>query len=117
MNRPPARFIGKAILFGLAFGALAVFATQFLWNALAVAVFGLPALTFLQIIGLMLLGRLLTGGFGRGGGGWHRGRWMREKWANMSETEQQEMKLRWRSGGCRNWGEPEATPAAEMPVA
>lgn len=110
------------ILFVLVFGLLALFATQFLWNALVVSLFGLPAISLLQTAGLMLLGRLLTGGFGRRGGNWrHRGGpWMggggpngfqemREKWQSMSWAERQELKAKWREKGCRSAQKTAAT--------
>ena len=43
---------------------------RWLWNALSPPLFGLPAITFWQALGLML-SRLLFGGFGGRGG--HRG--------------------------------------------
>ena len=107
------------ILFVLVFGLLALFGTQFLWNALVVSLFGLPAISLLQTAGLMLLGRLLTGGFGRRGGGWgHRGGWhrgheMREKWQNMTDTERQEWKQNWREKGWRNWPSSPESPSEQ----
>ena len=45
-----------------------------LWNWLMPAIFGLPALTFWQAVGLLALGRIIFGGFGmhRGGQWMHR---------------------------------------------
>lgn len=113
MARPPFKFFGKIALFVLVFGTLAVFATQSLWNWLAVPLFGLPLISFFQAFGLMVLGRLLTGSFGRrGGGGCHRGGhrgghfWaneMREKWQNMTPEQRREMKANWREKGWRGW--------------
>jgi hypothetical protein len=38
-----------------------------LWNWLLPSLFGFPAITFWQAIGLLVLARILFGGFGRGG--------------------------------------------------
>jgi len=100
---------GQWIAKGIAFALVMFFAftgvTMLLWNNLATTIFGLPALTFVQTLGLMVLGRLLTGGFGRGWGGGlrgrMRGRYMRERWQNMSEEERSRFMKRW--GGHR-WG-------------
>jgi hypothetical protein len=91
-------WIVKAVLLGILFVVVIGFGTMWLWNTLAVGIFGLPVLTFWQTLGLMLLGRLLTGGFGkRGGGGWQRGKMMlKERWRNMDDTERNEF--------MRNWG-------------
>ena len=59
--------------------ALAVFAfiggeiVRQLWNWLLPALFGLPAITFWQALGLLALARILVGGCGFGGGGRSRG--------------------------------------------
>jgi hypothetical protein len=39
-----------------------------LWNWLLPELFGVPAITFWQALGLLVLARILFGGFGRGGG-------------------------------------------------
>ena len=51
-----------AVAFGLLFG----FLIQFLWNATLADMFGFPALSFWQAIGLFVLAKLF---FGFGGGG------------------------------------------------
>src|SRR5580692_8467137 len=62
------------------------FVTMHLWTWLMPALFGLPAVTFAQALGLLLLGKILFGGFHRHGGGcgprgWRRH--MEERWARM----------------------------------
>ena len=47
---------------------VAGFGTMYLWNWLMPLLFKLPAITFLQAIGLLVLSKILFGGFrGRGG--------------------------------------------------
>jgi hypothetical protein len=43
-----------------------------LWNGLLPELFGLPAITFWQALGLLALSRILVGGFGLGGGSHNR---------------------------------------------
>ena len=46
-------------------------AVKLLWNWLLPPLFGWPAVTFWQALGLLVLSRILFGGFGRHGGrGW-----------------------------------------------
>jgi hypothetical protein len=46
-------------------------AVKLLWNRLLPPLFGWPAVTFWQALGLLVLSRILFGGFGRHGGrGW-----------------------------------------------
>lgn len=114
------KWVAKGIVFGTLFVTAITFASMFLWNNLAVGIFGLPALTFFQTIGLMILGRLLTGGFGpRGWGGRHRmgGHYMKERWKNMSPEQREQMTQRW---GKRGWGPmsgPENTTENQAPTA
>ena len=59
----PAAIIGLLI-----FSAIGGGVVMLLWNWLAPALFGLPAITFWQAFGLLALCRILFGGFGGGGG-------------------------------------------------
>lgn len=69
-----------------------------LWNWLMPQIFGLPALSFLQAVGLVVLCRLLVGNIGFGGhhhdhghgacGGRNK---LRESWANMTPEERQQL--------------------------
>jgi hypothetical protein len=76
------------------FGAV----VMLLWNWLLPAIAGLPAITFLQAVGLLALARILFGGIGGTGkmfaGGAMRGRGhnnpFREKWGKMSSEERKE---------------------------
>ena len=61
--------IGGVIVFGLLFGLL----VQFLWNATLAEIFGFPALSFWQALGLFVLAKLFFG-FGSSGGGSNRRR-------------------------------------------
>jgi len=61
-----------------------------LWNLLMPKIFGLPALSFWQAVGLLSLSWILFGswrGFPRPHGHWRRG--MRERWAQMSPEERE----------------------------
>lgn len=105
MRHIKGQWIVKGIVFGTVMLLVFTGFTMLLWNNLAVSIFGLPALTFVQTLGLMVLGRLLTGGFGRGWGGGGlrgrmRGRYMRERWQNMSEEERRRFMQRWG----KHWG-------------
>ncbi|MBK7937741.1 MAG: hypothetical protein IPJ82_11895 [Lewinellaceae bacterium] len=107
------QWIAKGIAFGLLMFFVFTGLTMWLWNNLATPIFGLPALTFLQTVGLMVLGRLLTGGFRPGGwrgggfGGRMRGRYMRERWQNMSEEERGQYLKRWGRQRCGPLGKSE----------
>ncbi len=96
------KWVAKGIAFGIFFVSAFTLATMLLWNNLATAIFGLPALSFFQALGLMILGRLLTGGFGhRGRGGFGRGHYMRQRWQNMPPEQREQFMKRW---GKRGWG-------------
>lgn len=60
----PAALLGIAALAALGGGAVTL-----LWNAILPALFGWPALTFWQGLGLLVLCRILFGGIGRHCGG------------------------------------------------
>lgn len=74
---------------------------MWLWNWLMPAVFGLPALTFWQAVGLLVLCRLLVGNVGFGGHHHHHGHGhcgcdgehnkLRRHWANMTPEERQQI--------------------------
>jgi hypothetical protein len=89
-------FIVPAAILGIAaFSALGGEIVKLLWNGLLPALFGWPAITFWQALGLLVLCRILFGGLGRHGGGprwrgWHEWRpgrhltdedrdWMRQR--------------------------------------
>jgi hypothetical protein len=63
-------FIAPAALVGVAlFIYLGGAVVQWLWNGLLPSLFGLPAVTFWQALGLLALSRILFGGFGFHGSG------------------------------------------------
>ncbi len=72
---------------------------MWLWNWLMPLIFGLPALTYWQAVGLLVLCRLLAGNIGFGGHHHHHGHGhcgcdgsqnkLRERWANMTPEERQ----------------------------
>lgn len=89
-----------------------------LWNSLMPIIFGLPAITFVQAIGLLILSRILFGGFPPRGRHHHpRHHWkhrMKEKWANMTPEERAAFKQKmrhWRTRGC--WPEEESNKEQE----
>ena len=78
----------KFALFTLLFIAVYGVALWVLWNWLMPALFGLPAISFWQALGLLLLSRILFGGFlgrWRGSGGHGRMRMMEK--LDHEETE------------------------------
>jgi hypothetical protein len=85
-----------------------------LWNALLPALFGWPAISFWQAMGLMFLSRLLLGGFPRGPGRhlhWrHR---MMERWQQMTPEERERFSAGMR-GRCGHFEPP---PEAAKPTA
>jgi len=89
---------GVKILMALVFVALALgvvgLVVMGLWNALVPALFGGPAVSWVQGLGLFALGRLLFGGWGRGrmGGGRHWRQRMDERMASLSPEERERMK-------------------------
>ena len=105
---------GVKVLMILAFAALAAglvgLVVMALWNALVPALFGGPAVSWVQGLGLFALGRILFGGWGRGrmGGGRHWRKRMDERMASLAPEERERMKamMARRFGpGCRGPGE------------
>ncbi|HKO04628.1 MAG TPA: hypothetical protein VJW51_07750 [Candidatus Acidoferrales bacterium] len=88
------------------------FVVMGLWNWLMPEIFGLPAISYWQAMGLTLLCKILFGGFGASGGrGGHRRRRLRERWEHMTPEERE--KLRQGLRGC--WGRvapPDSKPSA-----
>ena len=76
-----------------------------LWNWLTPALFGWPAITFWQAIGLLALTRILVGGHGLRGG---RGRRCGRHWDGMTPEERETFRRRMRE----RWG---GEPVAERP--
>ena len=57
-------FLGAVL--GLVLAGGFAFAVRYLWNHIVTDLFHLPAIGYLQALGLLLLARLLVGGFGHG---------------------------------------------------
>ncbi|HTE40682.1 MAG TPA: hypothetical protein VK629_07625 [Steroidobacteraceae bacterium] len=101
------------IVFVLFFGFALGWLVQYLWNVTLASMFGWPAITYWQGIGIFILAKLLFG-FGHfGGGGKHRGgkekhhrgrgRWWRDRDATPDETsnlsEDEQFKKYWQEEG------------------
>ncbi len=95
----------------LIFFALLVWAVNALWNGLMPNIFGLPAITYWQALGLMVLSWILFGGLrGRSGhGSWRYG--MRRRWERMTPAERDEFVRGLRSRSCET-APPEPGPKA-----
>lgn len=114
MRRYRAKFGAKMLAFVVLFVLGGGWIVKILWNALLPVIFGLPALTLWQAIGLLVLSRILLGGPRRGhwrGGHGHWRHKMAEKWARMTPEEKAEWKEKMRSRcggkGWRAWHEQE----------
>ena len=92
------RWIPLAIAAFLAFIALGGQVVHLLWNWLMPPLFGWPAITFWQALGLLALSRILFGGFGMRGYG-PRSR-LRGRWEHMTPEERE----RFRNGMRARWG-------------
>ncbi len=84
------------------------FIVMMLWNCLIPELFGGPAISFFQALGILLLAKILFGGFKKGGGHcpqcgsrWQKhGRWresMKEKLANMSPEQKEKFKTNFKN--------------------
>jgi hypothetical protein len=84
-----------------------------LWNWLMPSLFGLPAITFWQAVGLLALSWILFGGWrgfgGRSVGMSHRRRRMMETWAQMTPEEREKFRAGMRHG-CGQSDQPVAEP-------
>jgi hypothetical protein len=96
--------------------AIAVFGNvvTYLWNWLMPTLFGLPAITFSQALGLLVLSWILFGGFrGLRGGPGYRRRWQRrmmERWEQMTPEERE--KFRQGLGRCGHFPRGATEPRA-----
>ena len=99
-------FIVPAAILGLAlFTFLGGESVKLLWNWLAPALFGRPAITFWQALGVLALCRILVGGFGLHGGSRRRMRGrmadrmadrVAERWDGMTPEERERFRERLR---------------------
>ena len=89
--RHKAKFIIWPVFFVAAVAAMSA-VVMLLWNAIVPALFtSVPAINYLQALGLLVLSRILFGGF-RGHGGW-RGRMhghRHERWAKWQAMTPEE---------------------------
>ena len=89
------KFVGmRFVAFGMVAVGVAGLVTSGLWNVLMPAIFGLPAISFWQALGLLVLSRLL---FGHWGG--KRGR--KPKFVRGMDDLTPEQRERFREAGCR----------------
>jgi hypothetical protein len=97
--------IFRFLLYYTALVLLVAAAVMVLWNWLLPDLLDLPAIDFLQALGLLFLGRLLTGGTGS----FFRNRWnstwtgyMQSKMKSMSPEEQERFRRKWQDR-CDKW--------------
>ena len=99
----------------VAFAALGGVVVRELWNWLLPSLFGWPAITFWQAIGLLALSRILFGGLG--GRGLHRARSRRHmaaRWERMTPEERERFRQgMW--GRCGVGPSPSEGKAAAVP--
>jgi len=101
-----AKSVLQTFLSFLAMFLLVSLVVQFLWNHLLTDLLSLPAIDYLQALGLLLLSRILFGN----GGGFFRDRF-RSAWADylerkagaMTPQEKEAFRERWEKR-CRGWG-------------
>lgn len=103
------RFVGlRFVLFGILAVTVVGFVTSGLWNWLLPGLFGVPAISFWQAIGLFLLSRILFGRVGRGRFGRRtRNPRFARGWASLTPEERERFR-RAMGPGCERFGEPEA---------
>lgn len=106
-------FIIPAAIAGIVlFAAIGGEVVRLLWNWLLPPLFGFPAVTFWQALGLLALCRILFGGFGHHGGGRSNvRRRVDERWEHMTPDERdrlrQRMRERWGFGPAAGESKPE----------
>ena len=101
-------FAPLAIVGAIAFVAIGGLIVRLLWNALLPVIFGVPAISFWQALGLLALSRILFGGFGMRGCG-PRGYFRRTQEMTPEERERFRQALRSRWGAGPPSGESGAT--------
>lgn len=95
----------KLVVIGIVAVAVFGLVTQSLWNWLVPSLFGGPAITFWQALGLLALSKIITWGFGHHKGGWrHRGgpwnpAWT-QKWQSMSPEDRERFKEKMKEKWC-----------------
>jgi hypothetical protein len=112
MKKRPALFI--LIPIGIAiFLAIGGWVVSWLWNALLPSLFGLPAVTFWQALGLLALSRILFGGFGGGPGGRHAHKHRHHGGLHGHFTAEERERIRRHLGMSPSGGEEPADSGAE----
>lgn len=116
-------WILKVIVIATVAVSLFSLVVMLLWNWLVPVLFGGPAITFWQALGLLVLSKILFSGFGpkgrHGGHGAGKPFWrerFEKKWQNMSPEERQKFKARFKHR-CGSWGwklEEEPSPLHEQ---
>ncbi|MGD9902226.1 MAG: hypothetical protein AB7U83_02055 [Vicinamibacterales bacterium] len=117
MRKGTLVMLAPLMVLGLAaVAALAGFVVQWLWNALVPELFGGPALTFWQALGLLALSRILFGTTTMRGS--HRRHWRRraaarwrQRWEERLATLTPEERARFRE--VMHGATPGSTPAGE----
>jgi len=108
--------IAKVLVFvtigAAAFGLI----VMLLWNALIPGLFGGPALTFWQALGLLVLSHILLRGWGpwRHAGSWRHNRWRNKfeaKIAAMTPEEREQFREEWLRHCGHSWGEHADKPS------
>jgi len=82
------------------------------------AIFHLPAITWLQALGLLILSKILFGGFRGGGPRQHWKNKMKQRWMNMTPEEKEKFKQDWmsRCGGRGPFRGPAGGPFSDEKV-
>jgi hypothetical protein len=103
-------FVAPAAIVGIVvFTAIGGVLVRELWNWLLPSLFGWPALSFWQALGLLALCRILFGGLG--GRGFHSRRRMAARWEAMTPEERERFRQRM-SGRCGFGPAPGGSTAA-----
>src|SRR5437867_1422792 len=88
----PMFLVGAAVFIAAGGGVV-----RALWNWLLPPLFGLPAITFWQALGILALCRILFGRFSmQGGSRYDYRRRMEERWKNMTPEERERFRSSWR---------------------
>lgn len=106
------RFVGaRLVCFGIVAAGVVGLLVVGLWNVLMPAIFGLPAISFWQALGLFLLSRILFGRFGGWGDKMHKARFIRG-WNDLAPDERERFRHALGLGHRDNFGEPDAADKA-----
>jgi hypothetical protein len=101
----PLAVVGVAL-----FAALGGWIVELLWNALLPPLFGWPAVTFWQALGLLVLCRILFGGLGCSGTRTSARRRMDRRFEHLTPEERE----RFRQRVSEHWGAEAPTSGSEV---